>query len=263
VSVLISQVSPWLSIVTVTYNAARELSRTRDSIRSQNFHDYEWIVVDGASVDGTRKILEQDSAISVWRSERDNGIYDAMNKGVGLANGRYLLFLNAGDVFPAPSTLQEVAKFLAECNDQCDVLYGGANLVFPDGRKHYRPPRKADSYIWHGLPANHQATYYRRTVLGANPYDLKYKICGDYYLAAKLHMMGVSTSYLNSSLVEFFIGGRSLFNPLTAIKEPFVIQSEILRLSTGLKIVSIFKRVFAILITYLLFKIGDKAINVK
>ena len=99
------------SIITVTRNNLPGLKRTHDSLKIQICHDFEWVVVDGASTDGTPDYLRTTGAI--WVSEPDSGLYDAMNKGLGNAVGDYIVFMNAGDLFAAPDVLDKIKSPIA------------------------------------------------------------------------------------------------------------------------------------------------------
>ena len=234
--------SPLFSIISVAYNDIDGLALTKSSIFSQTFSDYEWIVIDGGSSDGTVDFLEKcDEKNLQWVSEKDAGIYDAMNKGIAKSKGEYLVFLNAGDSFPASDTLFAVYKALLT-TEKPDVLFGGTEYVFPDGRCLYRPPKVVSESIWHGLPANHQATYYSRTILNGLLYDTTYKICGDYYLIAKLYKMGFKPGYLETSLVRFGVGGTSYVNRAPLFWEPYLIQRDVLLEPVFLRVVSLLKR---------------------
>ena len=163
--------SPLLfSIVTVVLNDRAGLRNTMNSVERQTFADFEWIVIDGGSTDGTVELIESAECISQWTSEGDSGIYHAMNKGIAQAGGDYLVFLNAGDVFPDDEVLQRTSDLIRHSSD-VDIVFGGANLVFPGRKQKYREPRDINRYIRYGLPANHQATYYSRDIIGQNRYD--------------------------------------------------------------------------------------------
>lgn len=157
--------SPQFTIITVTYNDLQGLVATSDSIINQVYHDFEWIVIDGNSIDGTKEFISKSLLISKWISEKDDGIYDAMNKGIKLAKSKYIAFLNAGDVFPNESTLQCVFSHIRDCNQLPDMVLGAVTFVLPNGIKLYRAPRDINKYIWHGVPANHQATYFSKGIL--------------------------------------------------------------------------------------------------
>jgi putative colanic acid biosynthesis glycosyltransferase len=247
---LIAQLQkPFFSIVTVVLNDMTGFSMTRDSVHAQTFRDLEWIVIDGGSTDGTiDSFAKPETQITKWLSEKDSGIYDAMNKGIKLCSGQYILFLNAGDVFSNFAVLKKVNERLREGNEPSDILFGGTTLVLPNGARIYRAPRAIEAYIWHGLPAYHQATYYRRDRLKDTMYDLNYQICGDYYLVAKLFMQGLRATYLDSSLVDFrFDDNTSIQNPRSLFLETYSIQKNVLKLSILTRCASLMKRFFSTL----------------
>ena len=233
---------PQFSIITVVYNDVGGLVLTKTSIASQTFTDFEWIVIDGGSSDGAVDFLKQCDPLDLsWVSEKDRGIYDAMNKGMLKSSGEYLVFLNAGDTLPSSDTLSQVRKALGIV-PKPDVLLGGAEYIFPDGKTLFRPPKKVAQSIWHGLPANHQATYYSRAILEGLLYDIKYKICGDYYLIAKLYKKGFTPVYLEKPLVRFEVGGASYVNRRLLFWEPFLIQRDVLLQPVLWRMASLLKR---------------------
>ena len=128
---------PVISIITVCYNAEKEIVATLKSVKEQTFKGYEYIIIDGASKDNTLKVVV-DSGVEPTHlvSEKDNGIYDAMNKALFIAKGEYLMFLNAGDSLYSPNTLQHIADVAQKENP--DVIYGDTAIVDAD-RKYLRP----------------------------------------------------------------------------------------------------------------------------
>jgi glycosyltransferase involved in cell wall biosynthesis len=161
---------PHVSIITVCRNALSSLLRTEFSIRAQTCNSIEWIIVDGDSRDGTREHLESitDSWI-LWKSERDNGIYDAMNKGIQMATGRWLWFLNAGDVFHLMDTVKEIQK----APPDAEICYGDVMIEEPAGHKiglkseitPHKLPVELDKYCFrNGMVVSHQAFVVRREV---------------------------------------------------------------------------------------------------
>ena len=233
---------PQFSIITAIYNDIEGLALTRSSIAAQSFQDFEWIVIDGGSSDGTVAFLEQSEQKNLhWYSEKDEGIYDAMNKGISRSKGKYLVFLNAGDAFASLDTLSSVAESLSFLSYP-DVLFGGTEYVFPDGKYVFRRSKVATKSIWHGLPANHQATYYKRGALNGLLYDTSYKICGDYYLIAKLYTRGISMANVEIPLVKFSVGGASYVNRSKLFWEPYNIQRDVLLQPLFWRIVSLIKR---------------------
>lgn len=175
--------NPQFSIITITFNAEQVLPPTLESVKRQSFTNFEHLVVDGASTDGTVEIAERSGikGISVV-SEPDRGLYDAMNKGIRRANGEYLIFLNAGDAFHAPSSLQEIADAI-EQGAHPDIVYGQTQIVDADrnyvAMRHLTAPEHLtfDSFK-HGMLVCHQAFVVRRAL--AEPYDLRYRFSADY-----------------------------------------------------------------------------------
>ena len=168
---------PKLSIITINLNNRDGLRRTAESVISQTFRDLEWIVIDGGSTDGSRELIEQYSDhITYWVSEPDHGIYNAMNKGIKVAKGEYLQFLNSGDYLREPSTLNKVFS----TSPIGDILYGDCAVKLPDDEMqeiHY-----GDTFTFKTLidgSINHQSTFIRRGILENNPYDETLKIVSD------------------------------------------------------------------------------------
>lgn len=180
-------VSPRISIITATFNAAALLPHTIRSIREQAFRDFEWIAVDGGSTDGTPELLRgHDDRISHWISEPDQGIYDAWNKACRLARGEWLLFLGAGDELAAPHTLRDWAERLAAIPAGTDLVYGRLLLLSPVTRTVLEvigAPWSALRDQWEiGRPAlpPHGATFHRKTLFTqAQPFDLRFPIAAD------------------------------------------------------------------------------------
>lgn len=185
------------TVITITYNAEAVLQRTLDSVLHQTHEDVEHLIIDGASTDGTLAMAQHYKAASdasacghkvVVRSEPDEGIYDAMNKGLTQASGDYIVYMNAGDSFPQPDTLEQVAHrcHLNELPSDAlpAVLYGNTNVVDNEGRFLYprkkQPPKKLTWHSFkHGMMVCHQAFYARTDIAKNLPYDLKYKYSSD------------------------------------------------------------------------------------
>jgi len=240
------------SIITVVYNDLAGIKKTQKSIAVQTLHDFEWIIIDGDSSDGTKEYIRniEDKNVDVI-SERDHGIYHAMNKGISYSKGEFVVFLNAGDYFESENTLEIVAAKLNQYTG-IDVLFCGAYLNFKNGKKRYRQTRRIEKYIWHGLPANHQATFFRRSLLNEKSYSDKYRLSGDYYIIADLYKRGIECQYLEEPVVNFSIGGFSYKNPLLAIKEAYRIQRDVLRKNILLRIASAARRAAVNLAVYIL-----------
>ena len=181
-----------ISVVTITFNAASCLRRTLDSVLTQ---DYPWVehwIVDGKSTDGTVAMAEHyrkqsaeagNSHIVNIQSESDAGLYDAMNKGLRLVTGDYIIYMNAGDFFPSPDTLSTIAR-CARVNNLPAVIYGDTDIVDNTGmyigRRHLLPP---EHLTWrsfrHGMLVCHQAFYVRTDIAKCHPYNTRYRHSAD------------------------------------------------------------------------------------
>ncbi len=173
---------PLISVITITYNAAETLPLTMESVAEQSFTDFEHIVVDGASTDDTIMIARKMGTPSLRIiSEPDKGLYDAMNKGIKLAHGRYLLFLNSGDKFHASDTLQAYADAIERKGP--DIIYGDTDIVDIEGKRigprHLSAPAilTVGSFS-QGMLICHQAFMVRKDI--APLYDTDYRFSADY-----------------------------------------------------------------------------------
>ena len=167
------------SIVTVTFNDLAGLRVTRASVRAQTFRDFEWLVMDGGSTDGTPDALrEWQSEIRAAVSAPDKGPYDAMNKGLALACGEYVLFINAGDALAAPDTLQNLHDAIGA--DAPDFIYGDSLEEQRSGVVFYKKARPHHCRWW-GMFTHHQAMAYRTAFLKtvSPAYDLRWRVGAD------------------------------------------------------------------------------------
>lgn len=162
------------SIITINYNDKEGLNRTIKSVINQTSKDFEYIVIDGGSTDGSVDIIKQNADhINYWVSEKDKGVYNAMNKGIAQAKGDYLVFMNAGDCFHTPDILELM------CDYQEDIICGKVfkgNTTIPSG--HYKPTITLVDLMRGSLP--HQAMFIRRELMVKHPYDENYKILSDW-----------------------------------------------------------------------------------
>lgn len=180
------RVSPLFSIVTVVYNAEQHVAETVQSVLDQSFNNYEYIVVDGASTDQTMTILRQYQAqIDILVSEPDQGIYDAMNKAIGLAKGKYINFMNAGDRFYSPETLERVSQHWQQAGglDPVDIIYGKVVKISSEASGfHYEKgkPVSANSFFL-SIPMCHQAMFIKTELFQkVGGYSLDYQ-AGSFY----------------------------------------------------------------------------------
>lgn len=158
------------SIITINFNNKDGLKRTINSVLCQTCIDYEFIIIDGGSTDGSVEVIkENESQITYWVSEKDNGVYHAMNKGVAQAHGDYCIFMNSGDCFHSPDALSSVLNYHE------DIICGQVS-TFPSG--HHKPTISLVDLLRISLP--HQAMFIKRDLLIKHPYDEEYKILSDW-----------------------------------------------------------------------------------
>ncbi len=191
-----------LSIITVNYNNLSGLKKTFESIQSQTFHDYEWIVIDGGSTDGSREFLIQNkNHLAYWISEQDEGIYNAMNKGIAKAKGDYSQFLNSGDYYINKDVLQRVFAI----QKLSDVNYGDQWCINEAGevleRRSY-PDHMSLPFLFRS-PLGHQASFIKTEVVKRHPYKEQYSISADRALFLELYCAGCSFYHISLPVVYF------------------------------------------------------------
>ena len=206
-----------LSLITINYNNREGLKKTIDSVVAQTFKDFEWIVIDGGSTDGSRELLEQYAEhFAYWVSEPDNGIYNAMNKGIDHAHGEYLQFLNSGDWLNSPDTLQSFFSIPLEG----DIVYGdqdyykGDELV--ESRKHPEVLSLKYLYEW---SLGHCSTFIKRELLAETHYNEKYRIVSDWEFFLKKALENKTFVHRPLTVGCFDMSGISMANQELLHKE--------------------------------------------
>lgn len=200
--------TPKISVITINFNNKDGLERTISSVISQNFKDFEYIVIDGGSTDGSKEIIEKYNAqISYWVSEPDNGIYNAMNKGIEAATGEYLLFLNSGDHFCEKNSLETGASHLGKE----DIIYSNLKIVDVHQTfiKQYQKKITLYYFFYESLP--HPATFIKKTAfqkLGL--YDENLKIVSDWkwFLEAIISHQ-YTYKHIDETISTFYMDGLS------------------------------------------------------
>lgn len=233
-----------VSVITVVLNNKAGLTKTIESIREQSFGDYELIVVDGGSSDGTVELIEQHrDVVSRWISERDAGIYDAMNKGISLARGEYLLFLNSGDYFANPNSLESVFES-EDADHPVTLIYCDSYEEDLAGRKYLKRARHP-SRLYLGMFTHHQAMFFSRAAVGSG-YEANYRIAGDYALVCRLLRMGSATTrYIPIPVTVFEEGGFSQRNISAGRQELLRIQAVVLQYGVVVRSLVFFRLIAA------------------
>lgn len=215
---------PVLSVITIVYNNARDIERTMLSVLNQTYTGIEYIVVDGASNDGTLEIIKcYENRITKLISEKDKGIYDAMNKGLALATGDYVIFMNSGDEFYANDT---VAKVFATAPD-ADIYYGETEMVNDEreslGQRRHQAPEK---FNWrsfkYGMSVSHQAIYIKRIL--AEPYDPQYQLSADIDWIIRAAKKAKKIVKVNGYVAKYLVGGMSKAKHKQSLLERFDIM---------------------------------------
>jgi len=221
-----AQFNPTLSVITIVYNNVRDIERTILSVVNQTYSNIEYVVVDGLSHDGTLDIIKKHQGkISKLISEKDEGIYDAMNKGLAAATGDYVIFMNSGDEFYDKDT---VTKVFATAPD-ADIYYGETEMINDDlqslGRRRHKAP---DHFNWRsfnlGMSVSHQAIYIRRGL--TEPYDRQYQLSSDIDWIIRAAKKAKKIVKVNGYVAKYLVGGMSKTKHRQSLQERFDIMKK-------------------------------------
>lgn len=218
-----------ISIITITYNSAKTVQRALESVQEQTYPDIEHIIVDGASTDGTREIIEAYAKKHQnvrWKSEKDSGIYDALNKGIGMATGDVIGFLHSDDKLYSPDSIGQIAA--AFLTSETDVVYG--DLQYCNGQRVVRRWKSNDFHpraLKYGWMPPHPTVYVRSKVYQeVGLYDDWFHISADYDMILRIFTAGYQTRYIPEVLVSMETGGASNRNAkarLSKTQEDFLV----------------------------------------
>lgn len=223
---------PVVSLITINYNNLGGLKVTHKSVISQDVKcsDYEWLIIDGGSIDDSKKFIESiNEHIDYWVSEPDNGIYDAMNKGITTAKGDYLWFMNSGDRFHHEQSLKDVISAI-EQNPKADVFFGDTDFVddkyqsiglISELKPQKFPEKITKSSFRFGMNICHQSIIVRTSL--SPKYNLEFKQASDIDWILNVLELNPLTHKVPGVLSDFQIGGSSTKNSRKAIKERYEI----------------------------------------
>ena len=219
-----------LSIITINLNNKEGLQKTIDSIISQTYKDYEWIIIDGGSTDGSKELIEKyDKYVTYWISEPDKGIYNAMNKGIKIAKGEYLNFMNSGDTFYDSSVLDSVYKLTINTNS--DIYYGNSLYIYETKERiFYRPQDITLLYLYKDTIL-HQSSFIKRELFNASGYDETLKIVSDWKMWLIWMLQDKKFYYLDLIISRFDAYGISTTNTILVSQEREKVIKDILPLS--------------------------------
>lgn len=196
---------PVITVITVVFNGEKHLEKTLQSVINQNYGNIEYIIIDGASIDRTLEIIRKyGDRIDYWLSEPDKGLYEAMNKGIGLASGDWVNFMNAGDVFYNPDTINSLGKYFKE---DASLIYGDVRVVYGDRER----TQKADNFLnlWKGMICCHQSIFIKREILAKLMFNLEYKLAADYELLCRFYTQGYKARKIDMVISRITAGGQA------------------------------------------------------
>lgn len=236
-----------LSVITISFNDFVGLRRTCASLEEQIHQDFEWVVIDGGSGIDVVKWLNSNQRVNKYISEPDRGIYDAMRKGLILASGRYVIFLNSGDVFCSSDAVSVILKNISRMPNVA-VFFYATKVSAPHG-SFIRKPRSLASAVY-SVPAIQQSTVYKRSVLRKVDWPTEYRICGDYAIAVQLYKKNVEWHSSPYTLSDFALGGVSTSRFILLAREAFQIQSRYSVCSPMLRLLFFARRLLIGLLVY-------------
>lgn len=217
--------NPVFSIITCTFNASTTLERTIRSVDEQTYPGIEHLIIDGASRDNTLEIARTSKHATII-SEPDKGLYDAMNKGIRMAKGDYIIFLNAGDKFHGSDTLEKVAGMI---DGAPDIIYGETALVDNEGDfKRMRRLQAPKNLSWKsfrkGMLVCHQSFWVKRVLAAGAPYDLAYRYSADVDWCIRIMKQSTVLFNTHETLIDYLEEGMSTKNRKASLKERFAIM---------------------------------------
>lgn len=218
-----------LSIVTITYNAEKTLEQTLKSVNEQTYADIEHIIVDANSSDKTLDLIRRfENDKMKWISEPDNGLYDAMNKGIRMATGDYICFLNAGDTFFAANTVETVMYSVNRATQLPDILYGETAIVDNKGAfLHMRRLKAPDNLNWksfkQGMVVCHQAFFVKREQV--EEYDTSYRFSSDFDWSIRLMKKSTNIYNTHKILINYLNEGVTTANRKASLIERYRIMA--------------------------------------
>jgi len=198
---------PLISIITVSFNSVKTIEKTILSVINQTYKNIEYLIIDGGSTDGTIDIIKKyNDKISYWVSEKDNGIYDAMNKGVIMATGDYLNFMNSDDYFFNDKVLFEVIPYL---NNEYNIVYGNVEVIYNNFRIIKKEP--LPKYLWMGS-VNHQSTFFKNKIIQKYKYNTNNKLVADYELFLNIYYNEGKILKIEKTIASYSNNGISSIN---------------------------------------------------
>lgn len=218
---------PVISVVTVCYNAASVLEQTILSVLNQTYPNIEYIIIDGESKDSTVDIIKRYAdRLDYWISESDKGVYDAMNKGIKVATGQWINFMNSGDSFYNMNVLTNLVE---QMDQEADIIFGDVNRHYDWGEV-VTIPESLDSMLTH-LFFCHQSCFVKTELMKKEGFTTKYKIAGDYNFFYGQYVAKKKFQYVHLCVANYNIATGLASNRLEAMRENAIINGKITELS--------------------------------
>ena len=215
---------PRISIITICYNAASTITRTLRSVSAQTYPNIQYLIIDGASKDNTLELVRELAPEAEVYSERDKGIYDAMNKGLDRATGDYVWYVNAGDALASPTTVEDLVRATCTGDSLPDVLYGDTRLIDAEGHdlglRRLRPPHQLDWRSFRsGMLVCHQAFVAKRSI--SPHYDLRYRFSADVDWCIRVLKEAKTTAFYPEPIALYLNEGTTTANHRASLIERF------------------------------------------
>lgn len=213
---------PLFTVITVVYNGELYLEDTIKSVINQTYDNIEYIIIDGGSTDRTLDIIKKyEDQIDYWVSEKDAGIYAAMNKGIPLVTGKWINFMNAGDSFSDESVLIDITKDL---KDEDKIIYGDVVVQYDKEHTKLVKPNNL-SLFYQGMPFCHQSCFIDSDLMKSRRYDLTYKICADFHFFYSVYNADEKFKYVHRTIALYDYNGISTDSPLSYIEQKKIVLS--------------------------------------
>lgn len=215
---------PRISIITICYNAASTITRTLRSVSAQTYPNIQYLIIDGASKDNTLELVRELAPEAEIYSERDKGIYDAMNKGLDRATGDYVWYVNAGDALASPTTVEDLVRATCTGDSLPDVLYGDTRLIDSEdhdlGLRRLRPPHQLNWRSFRsGMLVCHQAFVAKRSI--SPHYDLSYRFSADVDWCIRVLKEAKTTAFYPEPIALYLNEGTTTANHRASLIERF------------------------------------------
>lgn len=236
---------PEFSVITVVFNNREGFLRTAQSVVQQVDADWEWIVIDGGSTDGTSELVQSYAdRIASWCSERDGGIYDAMNKGLARARGEFVVFMNSGDRFATSNSLSLVSKAARAAEPGIGMVLGAARFELSPTYSYVQAARPLDPYVRHSVPTSHQAMYFRTDLHRQVPFDPGIRIAADYDAICRMFRINPKAAYVEDVIALVWRGleSNSIRHPFANMRDMASTQRRVLGLSRAQVLASMVQR---------------------